>query len=118
MSLVLLLVLLGSLVGCLKQASIYFYTNRRLAQKERELKQLEEKNRALKIRLEEVEKPEFLDEQARKLLGMGDASRGASIRPTTAPETKTVTKEVKSELPNFQKWWQLFVYPAPQYPAR
>lgn len=118
MSLVLLLVLLGSLVGCLRQASTYFYTNRRLAKKERELKQLEEKNRALKIRLEEVEKPEFLDEQARKLLGMGDASKEVSIRPTTAPETKTVIKEVKSELSNFQKWWQLFVYPAPQCPAR
>ncbi len=106
----LLIVLLGSIIGAFRQAGVYYYTNRKLSQKEKELKRLEEKNRALKVRLEEIQRPEFLDEEARKLLGLGDAGRGGLVRPTPVPEGAVFAKEAPAEPVNFQKWWRLFVY--------
>jgi len=91
----------SSLIGLLKQLRIHFRLNQRLVQKKEELASLKEKNQALKARLQEVESPEFLDEQAKKLLGRG-----------VMPEEEAATPGLqrKLEIPNYQKWLGLFIY--------
>lgn len=105
------LIFLGFIVGVFRQIGIYFRTNRRLALRQKELRELEEKNRALKVRLEEVQSPKFLDEQARKLLGAGD-NRGIPVGlPAVGSEEEKLTPEVEeSILPNYLRWWKLFVH--------
>lgn len=104
-------IFLGFLVNFFRQATIYFRTNRRLTQKEKELKALEEKNRALKVRLEEVQTPKFLEEQARKLLGVGESRTNATTLSASLSKTsETLPEEEETALPNYQKWWRLFVY--------
>lgn len=106
----LLVVLICSLIGLFRQVSIYFYTNRKLAEKEHELRELEVKNQALKVRFEEVQTPEFLEEQAKKLLGMGSQKKEVLSEPTFVPESQVLVGEEKVELSNFQKWLGLFRY--------
>jgi len=106
----LLVVLICSLIGLFRQISIYFYTNRKLAEKEHELRELEVKNQALKVRFEEVQTPEFLEEQAKKLLGMGSQKKEVLSEPTFVPESQVLVGEEKVELSNFQKWLGLFFH--------
>jgi len=106
-----LIIFLGFLVNFFRQATIYFRANRRLVQKQKELKALEEKNRALQVRLEEIQNPKFIEEQARKLLGVEDSRTTMAISPTGLPKAKENTLEEKPEIPsNLRQWWQLFVY--------
>jgi cell division protein FtsB len=108
---VFLIVFLGFLVNFLRQVTIYFRANRRLAQKQKELKALEEKNRALRFKLEEVQNPRFFEEQARKLLGVGDSRATIALLPTGLPKTQgNIFEEESVAFSNFQQWWQLFVY--------
>ena len=104
-------IFLGFLVNFFRQATIYFRANRRLTQKQKELRALEEKNRALQVRLEEIQSPKFLEEQARKLLGVGDNQAAASSLSASLSKTsEALPEEEEIALPNYQKWWQLFVY--------
>lgn len=106
----LLVVFICSLIGLFRQVSIYFYTNRKLAEKEHELKGLEEKNKALKVRFEEVQSPKFLEEQAKKLLGMGSLKKEILLEPTFVPEPVVLANEEKIKQSNFQKWLEFFFY--------
>jgi cell division protein FtsB len=108
--LVLLFLMLSVLTGSIRQLYVNYHTKSIIKQKQKELKALEEKNKALKVRLEEVQTPKFLDEQARKLLGLGDASLSAvPILPMEEPDLEAAKEEAKpKELSNFQKWRELF----------
>ncbi|PIV00484.1 hypothetical protein COS54_02975 [Candidatus Shapirobacteria bacterium CG03_land_8_20_14_0_80_39_12] len=106
----LLAVLICSLIGLFRQGSIYFYTRRKLSEKERELKDLEMKNQALKVRFKEVQKPEFLEEQAKKLLGLSSLKKEVLPEPTLVLEPVALSSEEKIETSNFQKWLGLFFY--------
>jgi cell division protein FtsB len=106
-----LIIFLGFFVNFFRQATIYFRANRRLAQKQKELKALEEKNRALQVRLEEIQNPKFLEEQARKLLGVGDSRAMMAVLPIGLPKAQENTFGEKPVAPsNLQQWWRLFVY--------
>ncbi len=106
----LLVVFVCSLIGLFRQVSIYLYTSRSLVAKERELQELERKNQALKVRFEEVQQPEFLVEQAEKLLGMGNPKKEVLPRPTSFPEPIILVNEKEITKSNFQKWVGLFFY--------
>ncbi len=106
-----LIIFLGFMMNFFRQVAIYFRANRRVAQKQKELKALEEKNRALQARLEEIQNPKFIEDQARKLLGVGDSWATTAVSPTGLPKAQENSLEEKPVSPsNFQQWWQLFVY--------
>jgi cell division protein FtsB len=108
---VFLVIFLGFLMNFLRQATAYFRANRRLVQRQKELKALEERNRALRFRLEEVQSPRFFEEQARKLLGVGDSRATIAVLPTGLSKAQENTPEGEpAALSNFQQWWRLFVY--------
>ncbi len=106
----LLVILFASLMAALRQAGVYYSSQKKLAQEEKELQGLQEKNRALQVRLEEVKKPEFLDEESRKLLGLGDSQRGSLILPTSPLSGGTSAFREEPKPPNYQKWWRLFFF--------
>ena len=96
--------------GAIRQFYVNYRTKSIIKQKQNELEILEEKNRALKVRLKEVESPKFLDEQARRLLGVGDASLSATpVLPIESSNFEAEKEQVKAVEPsNFQKWRTLF----------
>lgn len=99
-------VVLSLLVNFFRQGVVYHRINKRLAREKEALKVLEEKNRQLKERLEEVKSPKFLEKEASMILGLAEDSRGL-VTPTEVPE---VQKSEGTPLPNYEKWWRLFVY--------
>lgn len=107
---ILLFVLFGVLTSCIKQVNSYFYTNRKLREKQKELEALQNKNQALKVRLETVKKPEFLEEQAKKVFGLNIGSPVIFQKPTPIPSIDEKQEEQTREPGNFQKWLELFVY--------
>lgn len=69
-------------------------------------KELEEENLKLEKQLELVKSPDYLHEQAGKLLGF--SSNKAGKEELKGEETINQLLEVKS--PNYEKWLRLFVY--------
>lgn len=106
LSLVLVIVVISLAISSLRHVVVYFRIQRKTVEKEKELRALEEKNKALKVRLQEVESPKFLDEEARKLLGVGDASGAAEI--ILDPVVTEIPKEVQGKQSNLKKWLTFF----------
>lgn len=106
-SLIILVLFLSLLSSCIRQILVNFNTTNQVAKKKKELVQLEEKNQALKVRLEEVESREFLDEQARKILGLGDASASPKLAEKKVDFPKPLSEE--EEKSNWRKWLELFI---------
>ncbi|HUV71771.1 MAG TPA: septum formation initiator family protein [Clostridia bacterium] len=104
--LILLFLFFSLLSSCIRQILVNFNTTNQVAKRQKELAQLEEKNEALRVRLEEVQSREFLDEQARKLLGVGDVS--ASARPPEKSQSVPQKPQEERKLANWQKWFRLF----------
>jgi len=101
------LVTLSLVVSLSRQLVIHYRLNRQLAEKNDELSLLQERNLALKKTLEGAKSQKFLDEQARKLLGIGS--------PVALEEGETIqdekeAEEKEPEVPNYQKWLNLFMY--------
>jgi cell division protein FtsB len=105
LSLVLIIVVFSLAISSLRHVIVYYRVQRKTAEKEKEIKILEEKNMALKVRLQEVQSPKFLDEEARKLLGVGDASGAAEI---TFDPIITRAVEIPKEPSNPKKWLNFF----------
>jgi len=101
-SLVLVIIAFSLGINSLRHIIVYYRAERKINEKEKELKILEEKNLALKVRLQEVQSPKFLDEEARKLLGLSDASGAAEM--TYDPIITETPREIPKEPSNIQKW--------------
>lgn len=104
--LILTVFLVSIIIGGFRQLIVNYFTNIKITQKQKELKNLEEKNLALKTRLAEVQSLEFVDEQARKLLQLGDPGRSLGTKPSGS-EPITIEKK-KEEIANWRKWQRLF----------
>lgn len=72
---------------------------------EKELQEVTNRNKELKERLKEVQKPEFIEREAREKLGLGKPGESIVIIPkiTLVPE-----KKKEKPLANWEKWWKLF----------
>lgn len=106
--LVLVILTISLLVSLSRQLSLYFTLNSKLREEMKMLGQLEEKNKALKVRLEEVEKPEYVEKEISKLLG-NDRLETTLVIPTTDPNLSAEGPKVISRA-NYQKWLELFIY--------
>mgnify|MGYP001594732831 CR=1 FL=1 len=74
----------------------------------KEMEFSQKKNDELKIKLEKVQSREFIEKIARDKLGLAKEGETVVILPSIEPEA---TKSgVETNLPNWQKWWQLFFW--------
>lgn len=79
----------------------------RLRQEEERISEVEEKNKQLKAKLEEVKSEEFMEKIAREKLGMGKEGEVIVIMPQI--DYKKAKKE-KQELENWEKWMRVLFY--------
>ena len=105
-SVVFLVIILSLSVNFFRQGVVHHRINKRLAKEEETLRALERRNQELKKRLEEVKSSQFLEEEASVILGLGEGRREL-VTPT---ESLNAQKLEEPSLPNYEKWWRLFVY--------
>lgn len=72
----------------------------------KELEAEKKKNQFLKQRLFYVKTDEFVEEQARKKLGLVKPGEHTVIAPPEPPKGKETIEIDKT--PNWEKWWKLF----------
>ena len=97
-----------------------------VVEKQRQLSLVEEKNRQLQNELRRVQGTEYVESEAREKLGMGktdekvvimpqitpgleEALRQAQGKPASTRQSLVLSRQSASP-PNWQKWWQLFIY--------
>lgn len=81
-----------------------WYKAEKVKEAQDERKEKEEKNRQLKKQLEFVQKPEFIEKQAREKLGLAKPNEVVVVM--TTPEA--TQSGIEKDLPNWEKWWNLF----------
>lgn len=102
------LLLFGSLaINFCRQIILQNRANKRLAIKERELAELQEKNRWLKEELGETGKAEFLEQQAAKLFSMTKDGKPILLEESVSGG-ENLERELNLKIPNYLKWWKLF----------
>lgn len=74
---------------------------------ESSLSGLKSQNEKLKKRLQEVKSPEYVEKIARDKLNMAKPGESIVILPEEIQNPK-IEVENKIEIPNYQKWYQLF----------
>ena len=102
---VLLFFLLSVGVNTFRQFFVYKRINEKLSSKQETLRESEKINQELKAKLFEAKSPQYLENQARKILGL-------------PPEGNTVEKEEigdllikeKKNTPKYKEWLDLFLY--------
>ena len=105
-----MMVMVGIVVSLVKQLFIQGRLGRKLNQENKELILLQEKNRQLKLQLQEVENDQYFKTQAWKLFGMSEDGK-----PIVFDNKKSELKEeavnlmLKEKIPNYQKWFNLFI---------
>jgi cell division protein FtsB len=99
---IVLLVIINNLVH-----SIYDVWSRQdlLKQAQKELTKEENKNRKLKAELSYVQTPKFIEEEARNKLFLVKPGEQEVLIPNKFLENQ---KKHQSQVPNWQKWLQLF----------
>lgn len=102
-----LAILFSFILSLKKQLTAQRQIGRNLAKKQTELKQLEEENERLSKRLKETEEPGFADKEAARLLGIAENNVPVAISKEEETEKEVI---FTPEIPNYQKWFKLFVY--------
>ncbi len=80
----------------------------RLQEAKAELLHVEKENAELKIRLEEVKTPEFMEREAREKLGYGKEGEVVVVVPEEEIKKLQKEAEVESSEPNWRLWWNLY----------
>ncbi len=78
----------------------------RIKEAEEKVAQLRLKNDELKKRFSEVQSPAYLEKIAREKLGLAKEGEVVVILPPYQPAP--APQESQENLPNWQKWWNLF----------
>lgn len=74
---------------------------------QKQLDDLKRENEALKKELEFKKSDQFAEEEIRNKLGLAKPGEAIVMLPK-GDERQTTNDERKNELPNWQKWWNLF----------
>lgn len=86
-----------------------YKSGEKLESAKEELRLAEEENKTLRVRLDEVQSAEFVEKEAREKLGYAMAGEQIVIMPRSDQEEKEREKERSEEIPNWEKWWDLYV---------
>lgn len=74
-----------------------------------ELEKEKKKQMELKKDLEDVTKPQFVEEEARNKLFLAKPGEGVIVIPTgVIPATRSSKPQPQDTRPNWQKWWDVF----------
>ena len=74
-----------------------------------ELAQLNAENERLKLRLDEVQTPEWQEEEIREKLGYGKPGETVLILPENEEQEGGRVEEYKEPEANWRKWWKLYI---------
>lgn len=91
------------------QIAKLWQSGKRIGEKKKELSLIEKKNNEFKESLEKVQSTEFIEKEAREKLGMSKEGERVVIMPQVGTNLEFTNEQISNE-PNWQKWWQLFVY--------
>lgn len=81
----------------------------RLDEAKKELGSLQKEGKKLNDQLVEVQSPDFVEKEARDILGMQKPGETVVIVPELRlPNLKPDTSKSDKQLPNWEKWWTLF----------
>ena len=70
---------------------------------------LEIKNKELKKKLEDIQSPQFMEQEARNKLGLGKSGETVVIIPDEKiKQVLGATESAQIRLPNWLGWWRLF----------
>ena len=92
--------LVGSIITIYKKKDVVGERNAALVR-------VESENARLKSRLSEVERPEFVEKEARDKLGLVKPGEVVVLVGKHATASPDVLRS-STELPRWQQWWQLF----------
>lgn len=80
-----------------------------LKQARQELAELNAENERLKLRLDEVQTPEWQEAEIKEKLGYGKEGETILILPKETSSQGPVLSTQGPEIPNWKKWWKLYV---------
>ncbi len=98
------------IINNLTRSIISLWQKRGLVENTREqISEEKKQNEELKEKIEEVKKPEFVEEEARNKLFMAKPGEGIVVLPSTALRASdSAEKEPEDKRQNWEKWWELF----------
>ena len=90
--------------------SIYslWQKNSLLVRAKQDLDKEQNENKALKKKLTIVQKPQFVEEEARNKLFLAKPGEGVIMMPSNVSRASTSGKKQQDTRPNWQKWWDIF----------
>lgn len=97
-----LVVFFSLLISLFRQILVYRHISKRLTEEQKELQNLEERNKELKKRLEAIKTSDLLDNEIKATLDLGNT--------LTLPLTQELSSLTEPRMPNYEKWWRLFFY--------
>jgi cell division protein FtsB len=103
------LILISLIVNFSRKVVNLWRAGKLVEEKKSELIRLKTENQSLRKELERVESPRFIEQAAREKLGLGKEGEVAVIMPPETGLEKT-PKNLEKPVPNWEKWWRLFVY--------
>lgn len=79
-------------------------------ERQQELDREKERNVQLKTELEQVQRPEFIEREAREKLGMVKEGETVVLLPKSqiSNSNDQTREENEEKIPNWKKWWRLF----------
>lgn len=92
-------------------SSIRFFLKRDdlFLEKEKKIAELKKEHQQLSAELKKVKSKEFIEKEAREKLNMGKPGEVIVILPKLQ-EHKDLKTQEQEEMPNWQKWYNLFFY--------
>lgn len=94
--------LLSSIASLLQKKTL-------IVQAQQELIKEETRNHQLKSRLALVQRPEFIEQEARNKLFLVKPGEEVIVVPSLSPEASpTASPRPANTLPNWKKWWSVF----------
>ncbi|HBC73168.1 hypothetical protein A2379_03775 [Candidatus Amesbacteria bacterium RIFOXYB1_FULL_47_13] len=113
-----ILIILGSVTAVRTGMNVYRLWQRggRVGETRQQLEAAKAENRRLQTKLEEVQTDEFVEKEAREKLGYGREGETVLILPKqdnaqgpVMPAGRQVLSTQEPEIPNWRKWWKLYV---------
>lgn len=102
----LLVVVISMTAGFIRQILIQRRMDQRLQKRQEEMAGLKRRNQELRAKLQEAESPLFLENQARKMLGLP----AVEIKPPPTKEIPDLRIKEEKIVPKYKKWLDLFLY--------
>lgn len=106
LNLIIIIIGLLLIVNLTRSISQLVGSGDKIGQAKKEMELSQKKNSELQAKLKEAQSQAFIEKIARDKLGLAKEGETVVILPPIEPEATKSGEE--TNLPNWQKWWQLF----------